>query len=68
MHQLQDTENLFNNTLSIHLQYFFLNDILIEYLYTEVTDYITKNIFTVLQDKLQLPLFHGTSFYFKVPQ
>lgn len=32
---------------------------LIENLYAEVTDYITKYIFTLLQQKLQHPLFNG---------
>lgn len=46
---------------------FFLSALVIEYLQKAVTDNIVKYIFMLLQRKLQLPLFHGASFYFQVP-
>lgn len=45
----------------------FLSDLVIEYLQKAVTNNIAKYILMLLPGKLQLPLFHGTSFYFQVP-
>lgn len=67
MDQLQDTESLFNNRLPICLQCFFLSECFGYWISTQSSDWQhAKYIFMPLQGKLQLPLLHGTSFYFQV--
>lgn len=63
MHQIQDTESLSNNRLLIRVQYFFLNGIIIEHLYKEVTEYITKyntrkNPASIIACKLSILKYH----------